>query len=198
MFGQGFPTLLAISIKSYVRNRQAMFFGFFFPLVFMGIFGLLNFGGPTKLDIGVADQARNTQSQAFAKALSSIKSVNLHTGTESSEKAALQGGHRDLVLVIPAEFGQYAVPAPSAGPPGAKCPTPAPQAKPATLTAYLNKANPQSAGTAEIIVDHVATGFSFQAARTQPAYMVATRSATASTRYCSKSMPPSKLLGVLR
>ncbi|HEV1998492.1 MAG TPA: ABC transporter permease, partial [Candidatus Dormibacteraeota bacterium] len=40
------------------------------------------------------------------------------------------------------------------------------------LTAYLNKANPAASGTAEIVVDKIATGFSFQAAGVRPAYTI--------------------------
>ena len=168
MFGKGFPTLLSISLKSYVRNRQAIFFGFFFPLVFMGIFGLLNFGGGGKLDIGVVDQAQNSLSQSYVKAIGGVKNVNLHTGTESAEKAQLQGGHRDLVLVIPPEFGQFE----AACPAGAKCVQPGGPPTPATLTAYLNNANPASSGTAQIIVSEVATGFSFNVVGVKPPYSI--------------------------
>ena len=174
MFGKGFPTLIVISLKSYVRNRQAIFFGFFFPLVFMGIFGLPNFGGG-KLDIGIVDNAHTQASQAYVKAVGSVKSVTVHTGAEAEEKSQLQGGHRDLVLVIPSGFGDTAA---SAAPcaPGNHCPPPPPAPfvgpRPVTLTAYLNKANPAASGTAQIIVDQVATAFSFQAAQVQPAYTI--------------------------
>ena len=160
--GKGFPALLSTSLKSYVRNRQAIFFGFFFPLVFMGIFGLLNFGGAGKFDIGVVDQANNAQSGAFLKAIESVPSAKVHTGGLDAEKTAMLGGHRDLVLVIPAEFGAIA----PSGPPGRLT------RPPLKLTAYTNKANPQASGTAQIIVDHIATGFSFQALGSQPPYQV--------------------------
>jgi ABC-2 type transport system permease protein len=161
MVGKGFLVLLSTSLKAYYRNRQAIFFGFIFPLVFMGIFGLLNFGGAGKLDIGIADQANNPQSQAFIKVIEGIKSVTVHTGSEGAEKSALQLGHRDAVAVLPPEFGAAVQP----GPPSA----------PVTITTYLNTANPAAAQTARIIVDQVATGFSFQALRAQPPYIVQSR-----------------------
>ena len=161
MVGKGFLVLLSTSLKAYYRNRQAIFFGFIFPLVFMGIFGLLNFGGAGKLDIGIADQASNPQSQAFIKAVQDIKSVNVHTGSEGAEKSALQLGHRDAVAVLPPEFG-------AAVQPGAP-------ASPVTITTYLNSANPAAAQTARIIVDQVATGFSFATLRARPPYVVRSR-----------------------
>ena len=168
--GKGFPALLSISLKSYVRNRQAIFFGFFFPLVFMGIFGLLNFGGAGKFDIGVVDQANNAQSVAFLKAVESVPSAKVHTGGLAEEKSAMLGGHRDLVLVIPTEFGGSAD---CLGTTATYHPTCPYRPQPATLTAYTNKANPQASGTAQIIVDHIATGFSFRAAGVMPAYTIA-------------------------
>ena len=164
IFGPGFRTLLRVSLKSYVRNRQAMFFGFFFPLVFMGIFGLLNFGGAGKFDIGIVDQAHNQQSSAFLKAIRSVPSARVTTGSLADEKAQMLGGHRDLVLVVPPEFGTSQ---PAPGPP-----TTRPQAAPVKLVAYTNKANPQASGTAQIIVDHIATQFSFGALGAQPPYQV--------------------------
>jgi ABC-2 type transport system permease protein len=158
VFGKGFLVLLSTSLKAYYRNRQAIFFGFIFPLVFMGIFGLLNFNGAGKLDMGIADQANNAQSQAFIKAIGDIKSVTVHRGSEVDEKTALQLGHRDAVAVLPAEFGA----ATQSGAPTAAV----------TITTYLNTANPAAAQTARIIVDQVATGFSFQALRAQPPYVV--------------------------
>ena len=173
MFGKGFPQLLSISLKSYYRNRQAVFFGFFFPLVFMGIFGLLNFGGGGKLDIGIVDQAHNATSQAYVQAIGSVKAVTVHAGSESAEKAQLQAGRRDLVLVIPSAFGQGAA-----------------QAPPVTMTAYLNKANPSASGTAEIIAEKVATGFSFQAAHVQPAYSIQTRELAGHTTTYTDTLIP--------
>ncbi|MGI8607629.1 MAG: ABC transporter permease [Candidatus Dormibacteria bacterium] len=176
MFGKGFPVLLSVSLKSYVRNRQAIFFGFFFPLVFMGIFGLLNFGGGGKLDIGIVDQANTAQSQAYIKAISGVRSVTVHTGSESTEKSQLLGGHRDLVLVIPSGFGDVQPTSPCTPTPNTHCPVPGrPLPVPATFTAYLNKANPAASGTAQIIVEKVATGFSFQAANVAPAYSLQTK-----------------------
>jgi ABC-2 type transport system permease protein len=158
VFGKGFLVLLSTSLKAYYRNRQAIFFGFIFPLVFMGIFGLLNFGGVGKLDIGIADQANNAQSQAFIKAIGDIKSVTVHRGSESAEKSQLQLGHRDAVAVLPPEFG-----------------TAAPARAPIAITTYLNTTNPGAAQTARIIVDQVATGFSFASLGAQPPYVIQTR-----------------------
>ena len=191
MFGKGFPTLIAISLKSYYRNRQAIFFGFFFPLVFMGIFGLLNFNSGTKMEVGVVDQADNAQSQAYIKAVSGVKSVTVHTGSEVAERALLQAGHRDLVLVIPAVFGQTTV-ATTTCPPGTQGCKPGPPLvpRPATLTAYLNKANPAASGTAQIIVEQVATAFSFRAAGVQPAYSIQARDLPGhSTSYTDTLVP---------
>jgi ABC-2 type transport system permease protein len=167
--GRGFPALLSISLKSYLRNRQALFFGFVFPLVFMGIFGLLNFGSAGKIEVGIVDEAQNAQSHGYIRAFGDVGSVKLHTGALEAEKAQMKAGHRDLVLVIPPEFGR-SVPPPCRA--GDSCGTGAYRPVPATLTAYANKANPAASVTARIVADQIATGFSFGAAGVRPAYTV--------------------------
>ena len=38
----------AYLLRSYARDRTALFFGFLFPLLFMALFGVLNFGGSVR------------------------------------------------------------------------------------------------------------------------------------------------------
>ena len=50
--------LFAASVKMFVRNRLALFFSLFLPLVIMLIFGVLNFEGSTTVELGIVDEAR--------------------------------------------------------------------------------------------------------------------------------------------
>src|SRR5919106_6161429 len=100
-----FWVLFVASVKMFVRNRAAVFFSIFLPLVIMLIFGVLNFDQPTSIQLGVADDARNDASTAVLEALGDIETFAVTTGSQDAELAALEDGDRELVLVIPSGFG---------------------------------------------------------------------------------------------
>ena len=100
-----FRTLLLSSMKTYYRNPQVIFFSLFFPVVFMGLFGLFNFGGGASVEVGVVDQAHNRASTQFIARLQGIKAAHLHQGSLDAEKAALVAGHRDAIAVLPDSLG---------------------------------------------------------------------------------------------
>ena len=107
--------LTVASMKMWYRDGQAMFWTFFLPLVLMVIFGVLNFGDFGRVELGLVDQARNNASRNLISTLEKKEAVALfhQTGTGDvgigvleSERLALEEGERDLVVVIPPEFGQ--------------------------------------------------------------------------------------------
>ncbi|HEX2221397.1 MAG TPA: ABC transporter permease [Candidatus Limnocylindria bacterium] len=96
-----FGALFVASMKMFYRNRAAVFFSIFLPLVIMLIFGVLNFDRPPSIAVGVVDEARSEQSERLATALGEVTYLDLTAGARESELAALEGGERDFVLVIP-------------------------------------------------------------------------------------------------
>ncbi len=101
------PTLAltVASVKMWFRDRQAIFWTFFLPLVLMVIFGVLNFGDLGAVDLGVVDEANNEASRGLAANLEEIESFDLSSGgVKDQELEALYDGDRDLVLVIPSNF----------------------------------------------------------------------------------------------
>jgi len=105
--------LFVASGKMFIRDRTAVFFSFFLPLVIMLIFGVLNFGEAAELDVGVADEAQNSSSQALQSALGQTSGLVIHSGSLTDELAALAEGDRAAVLRIPA--GWELVPPGSSG-----------------------------------------------------------------------------------
>ena len=97
-------SLFVASFKMFVRNRAALFFSLFVPLLIMLIFGVLNFGGGTNVSLGLVDQAQTDGSRALVAALDANDTFDLHPGLRDAELAQLKDGHRDLVLLIPAGF----------------------------------------------------------------------------------------------
>ena len=129
-------SLFVASFKMFVRNRAALFFSLFVPLLIMLIFGVLNFGGGTTVSLGLVDQAQTAGSRALVSALEANRAFVLHPGNRDAELAQLKDGHRDLVLVIPAGY--------QLGPPGPGTPA---------LVAYTNAARPEQAQVGGLLLD---------------------------------------------
>ena len=96
--------LFMASVKMFVRNRTALFFSLFLPLVIMLIFGVLNFEGSTTVSLGVVDEAENEASAALIDGLAEYDYLEISEGDRDAELTALEEGDRGYVLVIPAEF----------------------------------------------------------------------------------------------
>jgi len=100
-----FWVLFVASVKMFVRNRLALFFSLFLPLVIMLIFGVLNFDAGSSVSLGLVDEAQTDASRALAGALDEVESFDVSTGSRGDELAALESGDRDLVAAIPAGWG---------------------------------------------------------------------------------------------
>ena len=96
--------LFVASILMFVRNRAAVFFSLFLPLIIMLIFGVLNFEGATTIQLGVVDQAHNDASRQLADRLGEVSYLELSSGTRDAELASLEAGDVDFALVIPSGF----------------------------------------------------------------------------------------------
>ena len=98
--------LTLASLKMWFRDRQALFWSLFLPLLLMVIFGLMNFGGLGRVDLGVIDLADNPESQGMLAVLETVQALDItREADRASALSALERGERELVLVIPPEFG---------------------------------------------------------------------------------------------
>lgn len=93
--------LFVASAKMFVRNRAAVFFSLFLPLIIMLIFGVLNFEGSTSIELGIVDEAQNDASAALVDRLAVYDYLVLSEGESDAELAALEAGDRGYVIVIP-------------------------------------------------------------------------------------------------
>ncbi len=143
-------TLTVASLKMYLRNRGAVFFTLFIPLLIMAIFGVLNFGSSVAVRVGIVDQAHNPVSEVLISSLRQVPAVKLRTGDLEGERRALDRGDRDLVVVLPPSLGQAA----------------------AALPAYYNQGKPQEFQAALAIMTRFLDEASFRAAGTRPAFTV--------------------------
>ncbi len=98
-------TLTLSTIKMFVRNRQALFFTFFFPIFLMTVLGLINFDSVAKVEIGVVLSGPPTPGTVqFVDAIKSIPVFEIHEGIETDERQALADDKRAAVFVIPADL----------------------------------------------------------------------------------------------
>ena len=95
-------SLTVANVRSLVRDRAALFWTIFFPIMFVFLFGAI-FGGSsdTRISVGYVDQDGTAASAGLRGAFSSVTLLNLHDGSLDDEKAAMQRGEVSAVIVIP-------------------------------------------------------------------------------------------------
>ena len=143
----------AMLLRSYARDRTALFFGFLFPLLFMALFGVLDLGGSVRVSLAVVDEARNEQSASFVSSLKAIQTLEITPAERERALADLAANDRDLVLVIPSGFRI----APAA--PGASVPV---------LTLYENSGAPEAGAIGRAVLSSVVSQLSFAVTQTAP------------------------------
>jgi ABC-2 type transport system permease protein len=131
--------LFVASAKTFLRDRTAVFFSFFLPLVIMLIFGVLNFGAAAELEVGVVDEAGTASSQGVITAFGQVPILTITEGSQEDELMALEEGDRALVVVFPEGWELV--------PPGSDGFQP--------LTAFTNEATAQEGQTALLVVNAV-------------------------------------------
>jgi ABC-2 type transport system permease protein len=98
--------LTVANIKSLVRDRAALFWTIFFPIMFVFLFGWI-FGGNGSngsISIGFVDQDNSPASAQLHSSFSGVPVLSVSTGSLDDEKAAMQKGDISAIVVVPAGF----------------------------------------------------------------------------------------------
>ncbi|MBX4187011.1 MAG: ABC transporter permease [Candidatus Doudnabacteria bacterium] len=133
-------TLTISSIKMFFRNKQALFFTFFSPLMIMVIFGLIGLDRTQKINVGLALSSPPTAGTAqFVEGLKQVPSFDIHFGTETELRDQIQNDKVAAVFLIPPDL----IPANPL------------QAEPKTVTVLTNSGSAQQAGIATSIMNEV-------------------------------------------
>ena len=93
--------LTVASFKMFVRNRQALFFSLFMPMIILFIFGSMNFDKPTRIGVGLAIHTPTAGTKELLAHLESIEALWVKQGTLETELAALRDGDRAVVVDVP-------------------------------------------------------------------------------------------------
>ncbi len=97
--------LTAANIKSFTRDRAALFWTIAFPLIFIFLFGSIFTGGRNETTIGFADLDKSAHSAELRAAFASQKNVKLVDSSEEDLVGQMRDGKLSAVLVVPAGYG---------------------------------------------------------------------------------------------
>lgn len=93
------------SIKMFFRNRQALFFSLFLPLMIMVIFGLIDFGSMGNVRVELVDNVKDEQSQNLIDGLGKIEVLKINENDNlESAKDKLKNGKTDMAVDLPADL----------------------------------------------------------------------------------------------
>jgi ABC-2 type transport system permease protein len=102
-------TLLGLTVanlKGLTRDRAALFWTFFFPIMFVLLFGVLFSGsGDSKVTVGFVDQDGTSASAQVRASFAGVSTLlKLQDGSLDAQKRAMQDGDVSAVIVIPKGF----------------------------------------------------------------------------------------------
>lgn len=182
--------LTIASIKMYLRNKQALFWALFFPLVIMIVFGLIDFEGSGTFKVGVIDRSSSRPSQDFITQLKNISTLEIFASGESEEKKALEKGDRDVVVILPEKFLDMAQATPT---PEASLP------QPTSVEILINKGRPQQSGAAVSILQQIFSETENQITQSPKLFRLETKSVDAHNfRYIDFLVPGVMALSIMQ
>jgi ABC-2 type transport system permease protein len=115
-----FRTLTIANIRSFTRDRAALFWTFAFPVIFILLFGAIFSGnGNVTYTVGWVDQDGTAASAQLRSAFGQVSLLNIRDGTLAASLDAMRKGDLQGVIVLPkgyaeavaASTGQVASPA---------------------------------------------------------------------------------------
>ena len=102
--------LTVANIKSYVRDRAALFWTLAFPLIFIFMFGFIfQGGGDPGVTFGWVDNDGSAESATLRSAFDSSDAIELVEGDQATTLQQMREGDLDAVLEVPAGYGQAIV-----------------------------------------------------------------------------------------
>jgi len=135
---QALIALTIANIKSYLRDRAALFWTLAFPLIFIFMFGFIFQGGGSggSLTIAWADADGSPASTQLRDAFAGQETIELRETTEDDALALMRAGEVDTVIVVPAGYGETVAAGGSGSGSG-----------PATIRVYTDPSRQALAGT---------------------------------------------------
>ncbi|HSW42215.1 MAG TPA: ABC transporter permease, partial [Patescibacteria group bacterium] len=159
-----FISLTRANIRSFLRDRDGLFWTMAFPVVFMLLFGAIFSGGPTKFEVAWVDLDESSASTALAADPGIAAVFDLATfATEEEAVSVMRAGDVRAVIVVPAGFG-------------AAVQRPHGVAGPLPVTLYTDPSNQQVSATITGIVANLLGSLNLAAAGQAPVLVLDPRS----------------------
>lgn len=98
--------LTIASLKMYFRNKTALFFSLFFPIVFITVFGLIFKNNGSTFKIDATNQSGTQLASQFEQQLKKVPAFKIKDVSQSQAADDLNKGNVDLTVLVPADFGQ--------------------------------------------------------------------------------------------
>ncbi len=174
--------LTSANLKSFTRDRAAMFWTLAFPLVFILLFGAIFSGGTSRFNVAWVDGDGSPSSKALlsSPALADVFTLKSYPTTDEAVAAMKQGDVR-AVLVIPEGFGSAIASAGSVRGPALP------------LTLYTDPSNQQVSGTITGIVASLVGDFNQKASGRPPILALQTQAVQRETITAVAYLVPSIL-----
>ncbi|HEY2003509.1 MAG TPA: ABC transporter permease [Candidatus Saccharimonadia bacterium] len=141
-----FKGLTVASLKMYFRNRTAIFFSLFFPMVFITVFGLIFKNNSASFKIDMVNQSHTQLAVRFEQALKDVSAFKITDTTTDQAATDLDKGDADLTVTIPSGFGQIQNGVPV----------------PAKVTAHYNEERPGNGQAAAQILQQITSSMNDQ------------------------------------
>ncbi len=102
--------LFLANLRMMLRNRQTLFWALIFPLIFVAVFGLVDFEGAGTANLAVIDLADTETSRDIALEMGGLELLEVDDAYTSQQEAleAIDDGDLDYLLVLPAGLGDAA------------------------------------------------------------------------------------------
>jgi len=160
---RGLWPLTVANVRSYVRDRSALFWTIAFPVIFVVLFGALFSGGPTRFSIDWVDQDASPASAQLRAGFASIDLLELHDATEHDALDQMREGKVAAVIVVPAGLGAAMQPGAGNG------------SGPFGLIVYTDPSQQTSSTTVQQVVGQIVGGINQSLSGTPPALAIETR-----------------------
>lgn len=102
---RGFRPLTLANIKSFYRNRAALFWTLAFPVIFIVLFGSIFSGGQTTFPLAWVDHDQSTASAQMRAGFEGVTLLEVEDVSEEEALAHMRSGEFAGVLIVPAGAG---------------------------------------------------------------------------------------------
>lgn len=97
-------TIAKTLTKIFLRDRQAIFFSLFFPIIFMVVFGFVGNQERDPINLGIVNNSTDVLAEEFIALLTQSPFFRVTRGSESGLRESLIEGDHTMVLVLPEQF----------------------------------------------------------------------------------------------